>query len=81
MGLFTRKPIASDEYNDLSNKIIKLNTEVAILKGEFEKIETRFKSLHTKIVRMKEDEDDADEDTRQVPLSPADIQRGLMGLS
>lgn len=76
MGLFTRKPISSQEYDDLSSKIIKINTDVAILKGEFEKIETRFKSLHTKIARLKDDEEEEEQQ-----LTPQDIQRGLLGLT
>jgi len=77
MGLFSRKALTSDEYSDLSSKIVKLNTDVAILKGEFEKIETRFKSLHTKIARTSREED---EETENSEMDLVQTQRRLMGL-
>lgn len=77
MGLFTKKALTSDEYADLSSKIIKLSTELAIMRGEHERIETRFKALHTKIARVKADEEEDDNAPTQ---DLASMQRRLLGM-
>jgi len=74
--MFWNKRITSDEYTDLSSKIVKLNNEVLILQATVEKMEMRVKSYHTKLARIKDEETDE----QQEPVSLADIQRGLMGL-
>ena len=77
MGLFSKKPLVSDEYSDLNNKILKLSTEVSIIRAEFEKIEGRFKTLHTRINSVRIKDDDEQEETPQTDL--AELQRQLLG--
>jgi len=77
MGLFTKRSLTSDEYADLSARIVKINTDVAIMKGDFERIETRFKSLHTKVARVKADEEEDDNAPTQ---DLASMQRRLLGM-
>lgn len=77
MGLFWNKRLTSDEYSDLSAKIVKLTNDVLILQSTVERMEIRVKSYHTKLARIKDEE----QEEQQEPLSQADIQRALMGLS
>lgn len=77
MGLFSKSKITSDEYADLSAKIVKLNSEMLILKAEMEKAEERLKSFHGRLTkRIKEDE--IDEEAPGYDLQQ--IQRALLGI-
>lgn len=57
MGIFTwlfgKKEMVSSEYADLLNKYTKLSSEMAVLKVECEKLETRFHSLQSSVNRTK----------------------------
>jgi len=83
MGLFSRSKITSDEYSDLSAKIVKLNSDVLMLKASMESVEERVKSFHgrlTKRIKDKSIEQEEGEEGEKEEMSPADIQRALMGL-
>lgn len=74
--MFWRKKITSDEYADLNAKIIKLSTDVLILQATVEKMEIRIKSYHSKLSRMKDDE----EEQQEQPMDMQELQRRLMGM-
>jgi len=79
MGLFWKSKVTSDEYQECLTKIVKLTNEVLILTATVEKMETRIKSFHTKLTRVKQEEED-EETAVPRQMSPADYQRALMGL-
>lgn len=75
MGLFSKSKLTSDEYADLLNKIVKLNSDVLLLSANVERMEIRLKTFHTKLTKSKyEDEDETD-----APVDMAEVQRRLMG--
>lgn len=76
---FWNKKITSDEYSDLSAKIIKLSSDVAILNSQFERIETRFKVLHSRLNKIKDDEV-VEDDNPNSQISPQQLQQWLLGL-
>lgn len=75
--MFWRKKITSDEYADLNAKLIKLSTDVLILQTTVEKMEIRIKGYHTKLARIKGEEE---EETQDQPMDMAELQRRLMGM-
>jgi chromosome segregation ATPase len=77
MGLFSRSKITSDEYTDLSAKIVKLSSEVLILKAEMEKTEERLKSFHGRLTKRIKEQEEEEEETEQP--TPQELQRYLMG--
>jgi len=80
MGLFTRKSLTSDEYADLSSKIIKSNTDIAMLKGDMERLEHRMKSLHSTVARKKRELNEDDEEQEKSPPTEAELQEMQMAL-
>lgn len=75
-----KKSLTSDEYADLSAKIVKLTSDIQILKAESEKYEERIRSLHARVTRRVKEQEEEEEE-QETPMSPADIQRRIMGLT
>jgi len=80
MGIFTRKPLHTDEYQDLLAKHLKLNNDVLILSATVERMETRLKSFHTKLSSKHRQEDEDEESAVSGTMSPAELQQAIMGL-
>jgi hypothetical protein len=85
-SLFGKKEITSAEYADLLNKYTKLSSEVAVMKVECEKLETRFHSLLSAVNRTKSKyggEDDLQQDIlrlKQFFGTPSESYAATQGL-
>lgn len=76
-----RKTLTSDEYADLSSKIVKLRSDIELLKAEGEKVEERLRSFHgrlTKRIKEQDEEDESSNGNEGVDL--AQLQRQLLGM-
>jgi len=79
--MFWRKSnITSDEYADLSAKIVKLSSEMLILKAEMEKTEERLRSFHGRLTKRIKEQDEEDESIGNYGVNPQEIQRALLGM-
>lgn len=80
MGLFGRtKQIVSDEYADALNKITKLNSDLALMREEVERLKTGYNSVRGLINRKLGKYEEEGEDESELDL--AELQRKVMGLS
>jgi len=75
MSFWNRK-ITSDEYADALNKIFKLNNEMLLLRAEVERMETRLKSFHGKLIRH----NDIEEQQVETMYTPQQMQQIAMGV-
>lgn len=74
MGIFSRSKLNSDEYLDLSSKIVKLNSDMLMLQHLVEKIEVKLKFYHGKLTRMQHEEEE-----EEPQMDAATQQRRLLG--
>lgn len=81
MGLFSRKNLTSDEYADLSAKLVKLTSDMQLLRADSEKYEERIRSLHSRVTKRIKEAEELEEEEEEVQLTPAEVQRRLMGMT
>lgn len=65
MGIFSRKKLGSDEYENLSKRFTELTLEMNILKSKMEVVTTNMNSIRGLVNRKFGDYDKEDETSRE----------------
>lgn len=75
-----KKSLVSEEYSDLSAKIIKLSSDLSILKADMERVDGRLATFNHRLNRKVRDANIEEEEEPQQEINLQDLQRKLLGM-